>query len=117
MRRLRFQITVRRMIVAVAMLALLLGGGREGLKLWVRSTVYRNRADSYSITATKLLEAANQRREVWGCFAPRPNEPPPSPDRIAEMRMTSAYYASKAKEYRRAATRPWLALEPFASPL
>jgi hypothetical protein len=113
-RRLRLQFTVRRMMVAVATLATLLGGGREGLELWRRSTIYRDMANFYSSSAAELLEAADERREVRGCLAPMPNEPPPSPDRIARMRRSSVYFADKAKEYRKAAARPWLTLRPFA---
>jgi hypothetical protein len=102
------------MMVAVATLATLLGGGREGLELWRRSTIYRDMANFYSSSAAELLEAADERREVRGCLAPMPNEPPPSPDRIARMRRSSVYFADKAKEYRKAAARPWLTLRPFA---
>ena len=109
--RLRLRFTVRQMLVTIATIAIVLGGGRETLNMLIRSIAYRDSANYYSAVSTELLQAANERREARSCLASMPNEPPPSPARFAQMRKSSVYFAYKANEYRRAAARPWLTVK------
>ena len=86
----RVRFTVRRMMVAVAAVALM----SYGVVLWRRASEYRGRADSYGIRVIMVDSGL-------------------SPDDLERKnRRLNEYYESMQRKYDRAARYPWLPVAP-----
>ncbi len=131
MRRVRVQFTVRRLVVAVALIGCLIGV--EAMRR--RSHHFRERAEFhkwevYGIEDEIPPDPENRWEIYW--FSEDPNSRPPPPGRfyppgrfppsdddppvIADWRRSQArriaYHEMMYRKYHRAATRPWLAVAP-----
>jgi hypothetical protein len=95
MRLFRFRITVRLLLIAVSVIALALGA--EQLRR--RRSAYLERAKRHATLEAWYHEYARL-----------------SPDVAKECRETAAFYGRLRAKYERAASRPWLALEPDSPP-
>jgi hypothetical protein len=90
----RLRFTVRRMMVAVAVVALVLGA----VALGVRSGEFRNRARYHEVMAASPLLGVKPA--------------PPVFDPVRYTPKWSAYHARLKRKYERAARRPWLFVAP-----
>jgi hypothetical protein len=122
LRRMRF--TMRRMLIAVASMALLLGGLRL---VWLRS-VYREAAlaraayENLARTLQEMVEnEGKNERELQIAFGVEvePESEAVKARRAADARVnrkTAEYHAALKGKYERAASRPWVLLPPDPRP-
>jgi hypothetical protein len=122
LRRMRF--TMRRMLIAVASMALLMGG----LRLVCLRSVYREAAlahTAYENLARTLQEVAENEgkneRELQIAFGVEvePESEAVKARRAADARVnrkTAEYHAALKQKYERAASRPWVLLPPDPPP-
>ncbi len=102
----RVRFTVRRMMVAVAILAI----GFAALALGIRSEDYREKAEYAAIWETYNAELADnmeRHREAWAHIGDVPVE-----IRIAKCGRLRDYYRDYKQKYRRLARYPWLPVAP-----
>jgi hypothetical protein len=124
MRQPRVRFTVRGMLIAVASVALLMGGLRL---LWLRS-VYRKAAlahaayENLARTLQRMVENDGQEeRELEIAFGMKvePQSEAVKAKRAADARMnqeTAEYHAALKHKYERAASRPWVPIAPDPPP-
>jgi hypothetical protein len=114
MRLLLFQFTVRRLMVAVPVLAALLWAGLEGVGLGKRARHYRELALSYSNMLRLAEEDAAGKEERITRWANRPEDPRHErwTKELWRSREQAAYYSAMANKYHRLASRPWEPLTP-----
>lgn len=108
------RMTTRRLMVAVAILATLLGGALEAKRLWLLRRYYLELAVGHACwcdylripEAVPYWEArwTAQREGVKGSY-PWPDKPPFVP-------AMAAYHARMRAKWEQAAARPWLPVEP-----
>lgn len=120
----RVRFTVRAMLIAVASIALLMGGLRL---LWLRS-VYRNAAFAHAAyenlarTMQRIVEnEGNDERELYIAFGMKvePESEAVRAKRAADASVnqkTAEYHAALKLKYERAACRPWVTLAPDPPP-
>jgi hypothetical protein len=112
----RQRFTVRRMMVAVAIAAVLFGGVIEVPRLWNLRRQYLGFAEKYGYWETRLNGAVGIRQEITYYSTSQRLGPEPSPARLALMKAEASYYARLRAKYERAARYPWLAIEPDPQP-
>jgi hypothetical protein len=108
------RMTTRRMMLAVLLVASLLGGTR----LWVLSRHYLELARDHETRRREILRSPDDvvywearwtdQREGFGAAYPWPAGPPFVP-------AITAYHAAMRDKWGRAASRPWLPVEPDPS--
>ena len=91
----RVRFTVRRMMVAVAVVALVLGGVLRALDLARRSAEYRRKATEAEKHEKRLVSYSKR-----------------YPERAKRLRALSGDWASVKEKYHRAARYPWLPVAP-----
>jgi hypothetical protein len=104
--------TVRRMMVAVAILAFLFALIIEGPRLWVLRQHYLGLAEKYGYWETRINGAVGIRQEITYYSMSQPRGPEPSPARLAEMKAQADYYTRQRTKYEHAARYPWLHVAP-----
>jgi hypothetical protein len=112
----RGRFTVRTLMVAVAVVAILFGGMIELPRLWSLRQQYLGFAEKYGYWETRLNGAVGIRQEVTYYSTRLPRGPEPSPARLAEMKAEASYYAGLRAKYERAARLPWLPVAPDPAP-
>ena len=107
MRLIRPRFTVRRLMIGVAIAAILLGGSLRGSRLWKRSEFFGSRAASHEVAVKRLsrhvfiaeyalkTRTAEFEARMWATQA-------------EFSRKQLAHHRNLARKYRRAAARPWL---------
>src|SRR5262249_28254588 len=108
--------TVRRLMVAVAVVAILFGGMVELPRLWTLRQEYLVLAEKYGYWETRLDGAVGIRQAITYYSARLPRGPEPSPDRLARMKAEASYYAGLRAKYERATRHPWLPVAPDPAP-
>lgn len=108
----RVRFTVRRMMMAVAVAAVLFAGVIELPRLWALRRQYLGFAEKYGYWETRVNGAVGIRQEITYYSIRLPRGPEPSPARLARMKAEAAYYARLRAKYERAARYPWLRVEP-----
>jgi hypothetical protein len=112
----RQRFTVRRMMAAVAVAAVLFGGVLEVPRLWNLRQQYIGFAEKYGYWETRVNGAVRIRQEITYYSTRLPRGPEPSPARLAMMKTEASYYSRLRAKYERAARYPWLATEPDPQP-
>ena len=108
--------TVRRMMGAVAVAALLFGAMVEMPRLWILHRHYNVLAERYGYWEARLGGAATIRQELTYYSTSQPRGPEPSPARLAGMKADASYYAGLRAKYEHAARYPWLSVDPDPPP-
>ncbi len=136
----RLRFTVRRLMVAVALAGLVMGGGVWSYRMWRLSRYYSGLAQAYNtgenmyrqIGAMNFdLAQVDEKRslQLWSPQfgaklhkALREREEKPTErhgrsaagahDVLAQPKRTADYFAAVARKYERAARFPWLPVEP-----
>jgi hypothetical protein len=108
----RTRFTVRRMMVAVAIVAVLFGAAVELPRLWVLRQQYLGLAEKYGYWEIRLNGAVEIRQELTYYSTSQPLGPEPSPERLAKMKDQADHYARLRAKYERAARYPWLRIVP-----
>ena len=108
--------TVRRLMVAVAVVAILFGGMVELPRLWTLRQQHLGLAEKYRYWETRLDGAVGIRQEITYYSSRLPRGPEPSPARLARMKAEASYYAGLRAKYERAARHPWLPVAPDPAP-
>jgi hypothetical protein len=104
--------TVRRMMVAVAVVAVACGLAVEGPRLWTLRGQYLGLAEKYGYWEMRCNGSAELRQELTYVSLSQPRGPEPSPERLAKMKARGAHYGRLRAKYEHAARHPWLAVEP-----
>jgi hypothetical protein len=112
MRMSRRRLKVRTLMIAVAIVAILLGAMVELPRLWNLRQQYLGFAAKYGYWETRLNGAVDLRQEITYYSIRLPRGPEPSPDRLARMKAEASYFAGLRAKYERAARFPWLPVEP-----
>jgi hypothetical protein len=103
--------TTRRWMIAVAVVALLLGGGIGGVRLKRRHDLFVLLAQSHAETAIGLRGSEDLAREALKMIGDTPRA-----HRVrsimARIDRRIAYNESMARKYRHAARYPWIPVEP-----
>jgi hypothetical protein len=108
--------TIRKMMLAIAVTAVLFGAMVETPRLWILRHHYLGLAEKYDYWATRINGSAGIRQEITYYSTSQPRGPEPSRDRLARMEAEASYYAALRDKYERAARRPWLAVAPDPPP-
>jgi hypothetical protein len=122
----RFRFTVRRMMIGVAISALLVCCGLKCADLWNTSLLYRREAKSWekaekSIRQQAAYHKAREGREAFRSIGTIPFEQrlgagigvqPKFSDRSRILQEQADIYARRKSKFERAAWFPWLPLEP-----
>jgi hypothetical protein len=116
MRTSRGRFTVRTLMVAVAIVAVICGGAIEVPRLWILRQQYLSFAEKYRYWETRLNGAVGIRQEITYYSMRLPRGPEPSPARLAKMKAEASYYARLRAKYERAARLPWLPVAPDPAP-
>jgi len=87
-----------------------MGSYLAGLKLWMLRQSYLHEALFNARNASVLQYYADRGQEIPGCIFSPIGEPPPTPERIAQMRRMAAYCSRQHEKYERAARYPWLSV-------
>jgi hypothetical protein len=90
-------------MIAVALVAMLLGGVGWAERMIQRRNACLRRATDYAV-----------RRQVLCCRLPDPAHP--TADELAANRRMADYYDRLVQKYEQAARSPWCAIEPDPSP-
>jgi hypothetical protein len=112
----RGRFTVRRLMVAVALVAVFFGGMIELPRLWILRRQYLGLAEKYGYWETRINGAVNIRQEITYYSIHQPRGPEPSPARLAQMKAEASRYAGLRAKYQRAAMLPWLSVAPDPPP-
>jgi hypothetical protein len=104
--------TVRKMMAAVAVVAVLCGGVVEGPRLWNRRQTYLGFAEKYGYWETRLNGVVALRQEITYYSIRLPRGPEPSAERLARMKAEAAYFGRLRAKYEHAARFPWLPVAP-----
>ena len=112
----RWRFTVRRLMAAVAVVAILLGGLVELPRLWVLRRHYLGLAEKYGYWEGRIHGALGIRQEITYYSTQQPRGPEPSGARLDRMKAEAAYYAGLHAKYQRAALLPWEPVAPDAPP-
>lgn len=112
----RERFTVRRLMAAVAVVAVLFGGLIELPRLWVLRGHYLGLAEKYGYWEQRLNGAIGIRQEITYYSTRQPRGPEPSAARLEQMKAEAAYYAGLHAKYRRAALLPWATVAPDPPP-
>jgi hypothetical protein len=100
----RFRFTIRRMMVVVAIVAVICGGGSYA---WRREQL-RRRLEGYH---WKISHHSQMERSSITAIVE--SNVPTGPDELARLNsVRTAYHASMRRKYQRAAVRPWQGIEP-----
>ncbi len=108
----RPRLTVRRLMVGVALVGLALGLGLEVIRLWRLSARYEKMAVAHEINASKYRELAanpdSMASSWWSDAGGTHSEglPTSGADKARRARL-AGYHARMAGHYRQAARRPW----------
>jgi hypothetical protein len=108
------RLTVRRMMIAVAAVALLM----FAVDCVRRSSVYRHQADLYALAEDHALWVAHKTEEVERYWQDHPEKRAEAMSRLYHWhgpepaRKLAAYHARLKRKYHRAMWRPWEAVEP-----
>lgn len=108
--------TVRRMMVSVAILAVLFAAWAEVPKLWIRRRLYLDLAERYHQWEQRRLWVISIKQEITYYSPNLPRGPEPSPARLAQMKVEADHYGRLRAKYERAARYPWRAVEPDPPP-
>lgn len=108
----RMRFTVRRMMIAVALVAVLMASAIELPRLWVLRRQYLGLAEKYGYWEIRLNGSVAIRQDLSYYSTSQPRGPEPSPARLAEMKDQAAYYARQRAKYEHAARYPWLTVAP-----
>jgi hypothetical protein len=108
------RMTTRRLLLAVAVLATLLGGAIEARRLWLRRSDYLQRADAHAYWCDHLRipEEATYWENRWTEQRWRLKGYYPWPDKAPFVPAIAAYRARMRAKWERAAARPWFNVEP-----
>jgi hypothetical protein len=112
----RERFTVRTLMVAVAVVAILFGGVIELPRLWSLRQQYLGFAEKYGYWETRLNGVVGIRQEITYYSLRQPRGSEPSPARLARMKAEASYYARLRAKYERAAHRPWVPVAPDPAP-
>lgn len=105
----RFRLTLRRLMIAVAAVAISIAGGIEANRLW-------RLRDDYRASAAYHAKRENEERKTLSVIATIRNEGleelPRMPviEEVAHLRVE--HHANLKQKYQRAATRPWQSVQP-----
>jgi hypothetical protein len=105
-------LTTRRLMVYIAVTAILFGGMIELPRFWNLRQEYLGIAEKYGYWETRIKAAIRIRQEITYYSIQLPRGPEPSPGRLAQMEAKVAEYSRLREKYERAARSPWL---PVAS--
>ena len=116
MRTPRGRFTLRTLMMAVAVVAILCGGVIELPRLWILRQQYLSIAEKYGYWETRLNWAVRIRQEItyYSLSLPRGSEPTPA--RLARMKVEASYYSHLRAKYEQAARFPWLPIAPDPTP-
>ena len=104
----RMRFTVRRMMIAVALVAILFAAAVELPKLWALRQQYLGLAEKYGYWEVRINGVIGIRQEITYYSTSQPRGPEPSPARLAEMKAQAAHYGRLRAKYEQAAHHPWL---------
>jgi len=116
MRRPRGRFTVRSLMVAVAVVAILFAASVELPRLWNLRQVYLGFAEKYGYWETRLNAALDLRQEITYYSTSLPRGPVPSSARVAKLKAEASYFARLRAKYELAARRPWVPVAPDLPP-
>jgi hypothetical protein len=116
MRSPRLGFSVRRMMAAVAVAALLLGAGRELQRLLQRRAYFRGQADAWASRVDDVDERricpSDALTAKWDWSPVQEGQPVPKNHIDRYWALRRAYCANVERRYRIAANRPWRCVEP-----
>src|SRR5690348_11927448 len=105
----RVRFTIRRMMVAVAALAVVISGCLEAIRLKRRRDLFLTAA---SLHAQSELYTLNLERSYRVMAEQRKNQASVCLDQAAKLAKTAGYHATLKRKYQRAASHPWVAIVP-----
>jgi hypothetical protein len=94
----RLRFTVRRLMLAVGLAGLAMGGAVWGYRMWRLSAEYERRA--------------NAARSHAGYYRPKEARYRGFSEEAAKYKAITGYYAARARKYQRASRYPWVPIEP-----
>jgi hypothetical protein len=107
------RLTVRRLMIAVAVVAFLFGGVTWTVRMRRLSSVYRGQAARYARNGQESLRSANHFERFYARSAQAEYVAP----LVQYLRERAEFEARLERKYRHAASRPWEAVPPDPSPL
>jgi hypothetical protein len=115
----RAQLSVRRLMVAVAVTAGLLWAGVEGVRLWKRMRYYDSLVATYATMQSWAQEEAARKEARIASWADRPEDPRQErwAKELSQSRAQAAYWSALSNKYRRLSSHPWEPLTPDPPPV
>jgi hypothetical protein len=104
--------TIRRMMIAVAVVAVFFGLAVEGPRLWVLRQTYLGLAERYGYWELRYNGSVELRQELTYVSLSQPRGPEPSPERLVKMKARGDHYGRQRAKYAHAARYPWLSVAP-----